>query len=86
MVKKQSQSVNSICLTPVKKRAHESPLWSKVTTGWGEEEGATEDIFLKQPVRQSCHGNLAFARVEMEGEGKGREEHGEGEVPIQMMR
>lgn len=43
-------------------------------------------FFLKQPVRQSCPGNLAFARVEMKGEGKGREEHGEGEVPIHMMR
>lgn len=46
MAEKQSQSVDFICLTPVKKRAHESLLWSKVTTGWGEEEGATEDIFF----------------------------------------
>lgn len=52
----------------------------------GGGRGSHRGHFFNQPVRQSCHGNLVFARVEMEGEGKGREEHGEGEVPIHMMR
>lgn len=62
------------------------PCGAKSPQDGGRKREPQRTFFLKQPVRQSCHGNLAFARVEMEGEGKGREEHGEGEVPIHMMR
>lgn len=62
------------------------PCGAKSPQDVGRKREPQRTFFLKQPVRQSCHGNLAFARVEMEGEGKGREEHGEGEVPIHMMR